>query len=412
MKTIACKRKNRAAKNIYGFRKSSVEFMIMLQIAWLILKKVKSPVKVIKTIRRILTVRKGMLGNRKLTKLIKAGRKYYWDMHSPGWPSKAFRNFYSDEIDRNIGGKENYQPAKLVVFSITNKCPLRCEHCFEAKSLGKKDHLSLSQIKEVLTRLKRNGLTKVGISGGEPMTRLDDIVDFVGEFSKEVDFWVLTSGYNVNYENALRLKKSGVKGLSISADHFIMEEHNLFRKSPHAFEWMQEAVENAKSVGLLVCLTICATNKFVSRANMLKYSQMAMSLGASFIQIVEPRSVGAYENKNVELTQDKIEILEDFFVDVNYDRDYREFPLIAYNAYHQRRLGCMGNANRYFFIDSEANIHPCHFCRDNIGNLLADNYEKLIQKLKAFKGCKGFQMAAHEFSNQKQISHEKFEISA
>jgi MoaA/NifB/PqqE/SkfB family radical SAM enzyme len=380
-----------------GLSKKVVEIQILLSIVRVIVSNTKNPFAIIKVFAKLLKIRKKMLGTKKLTKIVKSGSRYFWDMHSPGWPSPAFKNFYQDELERIISPHQKHHPAKLVVFSITNKCPLRCEHCYEADNLGKNEELSLDQIKLCLLRLQQNGLTKVGISGGEPMTRLDDVLDFVQAYHTTIDFWLLTSGYNVTEENARRLKNAGLTGLSISADHFEPKKHNQFRRNSHAFSWMQNAVANGNKAGLLICLTICATNQFISPENLAAYAEMAKSMGVSFIQLVEPRSMGAYANKDVTLTHESIAHLERFFIKMNYDARYSSYPIVAYNAYHQRRLGCMGNANRYFFIDTTGNIHPCHFCRKNMGSILDPDYNMTIDKLRNFQGCNAYTRASEGF---------------
>jgi MoaA/NifB/PqqE/SkfB family radical SAM enzyme len=382
-----------------GAIKFVVEKLILLNLVKITLSINPDPLKLVPTFRKLLKIRKAFLGTQNLTKIIKSGNHFFWDMHSPGWPSKSFNAFYRDEILRAVCPDKKSSGAKLIVFSITNKCPLRCEHCYEIENLGNKESLSAEDLIDVISRLKRCGLTKVGISGGEPMARFNDMLAMITKFGKEIDFWVLTSGYQMTEENARKLKKAGAKGLSISADHYIPELHNAFRNSSEAFGWMESAARNGISAGLAICLTICATKEFVTRENMTNFALMARNMGASFIQVVEPHAAGAYKDRQVSLSKEQTEILENFFLEMNYDPKFRKFPVVAYHAFHQRRMGCIANANRYFFVDSSGNIHPCHFCRANMGNVLDEGYEQAIERLRNYKGCRTYPVAEINFAS-------------
>jgi MoaA/NifB/PqqE/SkfB family radical SAM enzyme len=384
---------------VRGFRKSFIEFLILLNLVWILLRTLRNPLHLKKVVVRAIEIRRTFVGDKKISRIITNGKRYFWDMHSPGWPSRAFNHFYRDELRRIAVPGYRGQSAKLAVFSITNQCPLRCEHCYEAANLGKRDSLSLDDLKLIISRLKENGLTKIGLSGGEPMCRLDDILELVKTFRRDIDFWILTSGHIVTAENARKLKDAGVIGLSVSVDHYEEKKHNRFRGSEHAFQWSEEAIRNARAAGLLVCTTLCATREFTSKENLYRFAHLARQRGASFLQLVEPRAVGAYAGKDVTLQAEHIGLLEDFFLDVNYNKGYDDFPILAYHAYHQRRIGCIANANRYLFIDSFGNIHPCHFCRHNMGNLLSPEYMEGIANLRNFEGCKSFKNASLGFES-------------
>ena len=391
------------AKNssiITGFLKKVFEVLMMLNLIWLAYLESRSVSKTIKTIKKMKSFRERLLTKDRLTKIVKSGGRVFLDMHSPGWPSRAFNEFYRDEISRVAKAGNKINLAKLMVFSITNNCPLRCEHCFEADYLGKKDDLTLADLMKIIQRLSNLGLSKVGLSGGEPMTRIDDIIELVTKFYNQIDFWILTSGFNLTEENAKRLKKAGITGLSISLDYIDSLKHNRFRNSHLAFSWATNAMINAKKADLLVCATLCATRDFIENQDLYKYAEKAKALGASFIQIVEPHAVGAYAGRDVSLTEENKLVLEKFFRESNSNPKHADLPIVAYNAYHQRRTGCFGNANRYLFVDSSGNAHPCHFCRISMGSLLDQDYIQILEKLRNYQGCNFFRQAAVGFNHE------------
>lgn len=96
-----------------------------------------------------------------------------------------------------------------VVFSITNRCNLKCEYCCvdSGSSTGKTDILSTGDVKRAIDNvLKLNPLNLV-ISGGEPLIR-EDFYDIL-EYIKEV-----YSGKVILCTNATLIKEKDIKKLA------------------------------------------------------------------------------------------------------------------------------------------------------------------------------------------------------
>src|SRR6187549_1451013 len=104
----------------------------------------------------------------------------------------------------------------------------------------------------------------------------------------------------------------------VSIDHYIPEMHNMFRGNKTAFEQAIFAVEAARNARLVVSLSVCATKHFLDGGHLMVYMDFAKDLGVQFVQVLEPRSVGHYEGKNVLLEKKHIELLEKIFTDINH----------------------------------------------------------------------------------------------
>jgi MoaA/NifB/PqqE/SkfB family radical SAM enzyme len=223
------------------------------------------------------------------------------------------------------------------------------------------------------------------------MLRVNDIIEILNSAKPGTEFWILTSGYNFTKENAEKLKKAGLTGVVISLDHFSPEMHNIFRGSAKSFDWAQLAVKNALASKLVTALSICVSKSFVSDSNLFEYAELAQKMGVSFIQILEPRSVGHYRGKDVKLKPEHEKILEDFYFRMNYDEKYRKYPIVVYHGFHQRKFGCFAAGNRNLYIDTDGDINACPFCHAKIGNAITGNIDHSIEKLQS-AGC-------HEFKN-------------
>ena len=316
----------------------------------------------------IIRLRKDFWGGN-IPKLFHVGGKYYFNMYSPGWPSKAYNNIWKSELRRHAPGNMGDEKPFFAFLAITRKCPMKCEHCFEWDNLNQKESFTKEELLKVIDMYQQEGVQQFHFSGGEPMTRLKVLLELL-RFSKEKSqCWVVTSGFNCTEENARLLKEAGCKGVMVSIDHHIPEMHNIFRGHSDSFDHATNAVRAVKKAGMVCAICVCATKSFIDGGHLLPYFEFAKNLGVHFVQLLEPKSVGHYEGKNVTLEENHIQILEDFFKKVNHSKKYKEYPTLLYHGYHQRRIGCLAGS-RSVYIDSAGDVHSCPFCHTSSFNII------------------------------------------
>lgn len=342
---------------------------------------------ILKTPKKIWRVYKGMLKLRTnvwggdLKKIYKIGGKYHFNQYTPGWPSKTYDHLIKSELRRQASPLTVSEKLSFIFLAITRKCPMRCEHCFEWDNLNQKESFTKDDLFKVVDLYQKEGVLQFHFSGGEPMVRFKDLVELIRFASKKSECWVLTSGFNVNDRTAKQLKEAGCKGMVVSIDHYIPEMHNLFRGHSSSFEKAIDAVQAARKAGLIVSISVCATKPFLNGGHLLPYISFAKNLGVQFVQVLEPRSVGHYEGKNVLLEKKHIEELEKTFTEVNHSPVYKDYPTLLYHGYHQRRVGCF-SGSRSVYVDSAGDVHACPFCHTKSYNIieLVRNNEKHLPK--------------------------------
>ena len=328
----------------------------------------KSPKKIWATFKVMLSLRSNVWGG-DLKKIYKIGGKYYFNQYTPGWPSRAYDVLIKSELRRHADPVNTAEKLSFMFLAITRKCPMRCEHCFEWDNLNQKESFTKDDLFKVVDLYQREGVLQFHFSGGEPMVRIKDLIDLINYTNKKSECWVLTSGFNVTADNAQKLKDAGCKGMVVSIDHYIPEMHNMFRGNTTAFEQAIFAVEAARNAGLVVSLSVCATKHFLDGGHLLPYMDFAKDLGVQFVQVLEPRSVGHYEGKNVMLEKKHIELLEKTFTDINHLSIYNHYPTMLYHGYHQRRVGCF-SGSRSVYVDSAGDVHACPFCHTKSYNVI------------------------------------------
>ncbi len=367
-----------------------LQALISLSEAGVLLKHYGSPRKAWEARRQLREIRAKFYDGFSLTKLARVGGRYYRGYNVPGWPSAAYNARMLSSLQRVAPGHE--PTLDMVLLAITKKCPLSCEHCFEWEALNKAEKLSLEDINFMVAKFQARGVTRVLLSGGEPMLRWKELLEVLQAARPGTDFWILTSGFHVTLENAQQLKAAGLTGLSISLDHFDPQAHNAFRGSPKAWDAAMQAAQIAHQVGLAVNLSLCPTKEFISAENLMSYARLGKQLGVSFIQFVEPRSVGHYSGKTVDLEPEHVAVLEKFYEKLNFTSDYLDWPLVMYSGYQQRRLGCGGAGKRFLYVDTDGDIHACPFCQHKSGSALSCSDSQLDESIDGVRerGCHKF----------------------
>ena len=373
---------------IYSIYKKFIKAGIWINIFLCSLYVVKNPLKFFKTMKNLKALRDNSRENHTILKYAKVDNKYYYSLNAPGWPSKAFSKYISNNI-RKLDPLCSHITLDTIVFGITKKCGYQCEHCFEWDALNKPETLTRENLLSVVRSFEDIGITQVQLSGGEPLNRLDDIIYLLENVKKETKVWLYTSGYHFTEERATLLKDAGLTGIIVSLDHWIPELHNKFRGMKNAFEWAEKAIDNAGKKNLVACLSLCATKDFINKNNLTQYANLAKSWGISFIQVLEPRAVGHYAEKDVELSQNQIAALEDFYKTYNYDAAYVEYPSILYHGFYSRRIGCGGGGKHFVYVDTDGDVHNCTFCRRKLFSALHDPIELNITNMMN-GGCGAF----------------------
>ena len=114
------------------------------------------------------------------------------------------------------------RPITYLRLAVTDRCNLRCYYCMPQESmkfLPKEEILSYEEMLRIISVLAKMGVSKVRITGGEPMVRRD-IIPFMKEVSgiKGVEHLHMTTNGVLLKNQVESLKNAGVKGINLSLD--------------------------------------------------------------------------------------------------------------------------------------------------------------------------------------------------
>ena len=376
---------------IRGHRKTLAAARVAAHVVHLALRAYRSPIRAGRAVHRLGRSMSEWAtttpGRRRLWtshKCVHSSGRYFWDLYVPGFPSAAFDRCLEQELDRvePIGRPTG---VRMAVVAITRRCALACEHCFEGKALDQPEALSSAELAEILRRIGLRGAAQIFFSGGEPLQRFGDLLTLTAAASSGADVWILTSGLGLTADRAHRLRKAGLTGVALSLDHWQQAAHDRFRGMTGAYDAVVRAAVHARTAGLVVALSLCPTRSFVTAANLQRYAQTARSLGAAFIQLFEPRSVGRYADRDVALEPPQQRLLEAFCDRLNADDGASGLPGVRYLDWSARSFGCSGG-DAYVYIDTAGDLHPCPFCRGPGVRVLDHDIDTALSRLKT-AGC-------------------------
>ncbi len=351
-----------------ALKRTLIWWAIRLQIVYYACVILRRPDRIWRVYDKLITRRSTVMGGN-LKKIVSVDGRYYFNLYTPCWPSKAYDTLVKNELRRFAAEDSDSENLSFVFLAITRKCPMRCEHCFEWDNLNQRETFTKQDLLKVIQLYQQEGVLQFHFSGGEPMTRIKDLIDVIRFASQKSECWVVTSGFNLTHANADLLKAAGCKGIVVSIDHYLPEVHNLFRGHPQAFDSATKAVRAALDANLVVAISVCATKSFIDGQHLLPYLDFAKELGVHFVQVLEPKDIGHYSGKNVLLEQHHIDELEIVFKNVNFSAHFQRYPTLLYHGYHQRRVGCFAG-NRSVYVDSAGDVHACPFCHTGQYNIL------------------------------------------
>lgn len=110
--------------------------------------------------------------------------------------------------------------------SVTDRCDLRCSYCMPERMtfLPKKEVLSLEELYDLATGFIARGVTKIRITGGEPLVRRD-IIDLFSALGRRLghgleELTLTTNGTQLG-QHAEALARAGVRRVNVRSTRLI-----------------------------------------------------------------------------------------------------------------------------------------------------------------------------------------------
>lgn len=155
------------------------------------------------------------------------------------------------------------RPITYLRVSVTDRCDFRCFYCMpeSMEFLPRADLLSLEELDQVCSAFVARGVTKLRLTGGEPLVRRG-IMDFIKEFSRHLksgalqELTLTTNGSQLA-KYAHDLKACGVERINVSLDTLDADKFaDITRRG--RIEDVMAGLDAAKDAGLKVKINTVA----------------------------------------------------------------------------------------------------------------------------------------------------------
>ncbi|MCP4353630.1 MAG: radical SAM protein [Desulfobacterales bacterium] len=294
-----------------------------------------------------------------------------------------------------------YYPRNILLqWHITERCNLRCSHCYQESYQGKELNFSellsiLEQFREFLKAPCVNGNPPIKghitVTGGEPFVRKDfpDLLNVFAEHQQEFSFAVLTNGTLIDAAMARHLAELNPRFVQVSIEGS-QKTHDLIRGRGN-FERTATAVKHLVQAGIRTLISFTA-----HRGNFREFPQVArlgrrLKVFRVWADRLIPSGSGA-ELQNQVLSPDET---REFFEIMLKERKAAQRTWFGNTEIAMQRAlqFLMSNSNPYFCtagntlvtIQPDGELYPCRRMPISVGNVLETSLDKLYNHSSLFR---------------------------
>ena len=171
--------------------------------------------------------------------------------------------YESNEINNPVCVISDMNLCRLFV-QLTNRCNLRCKHCFVESDMTKDDYLTYERIIKVVNDAVDLGINRIDFTGGEVLTKpyFLDVLRYLDTQPVSYNFFSNLTLANDNVIEELA-KLKGLTSIITSIDYLEPKKHNKFRGGEMAFERTLHAITrlNQKNVKVIVNTIVMDDNR-------------------------------------------------------------------------------------------------------------------------------------------------------
>jgi MoaA/NifB/PqqE/SkfB family radical SAM enzyme len=268
--------------------------------------------------------------------------------------------------------REGLTVPPIAIFSITNKCNLRCKGCYAQAIRGDApDELSAEKMRGIIAEADELGISFFVIAGGEPLTR-PEIIDSAREFPHLV-FLLVTNGLLLSPELVRRLAtlRNVVPVLSIEGNQAETDE----RRGKGVHERLQHKMEELKRAGIFFSLSFTVTRTNFDTVTDLDFLQRAVDAGCRLFLLLEytPIRAGTDEWVITDAQRAGMKALVASF------RDRFPAVFIAVPWDEEEQGGCLASGRGFVHISASGDLEPCPFAPYSDTNLLQVSLRVALQ---------------------------------
>ncbi len=242
----------------------------------------------------------------------------------------------------------------IAIFSITNRCNLKCKGCYAQAIRGEAgDELAPAKLRSIVEEADALGISFFVIAGGEPLTR-PEIVDITRDFPHIV-FLLITNGLLLNAAliNRLVSQRNTVPVLSIEGNQVQTDD----RRGKGVHERLQAKMEELKHAGIFFSLSFTITRDNFDTVTDPSFVKAAIDAGCRLFFFMEYTPIRAGTDEWV-IADEQREEMKDIVA--GFRRQFRAL-FIAVPWDEEEQGGCLASGRGFVHINAAGDLEPCPF---------------------------------------------------
>lgn len=290
-----------------------------------------------------------------------------------------------DNLVMFTGEKGALYPLNILL-EITDKCNLKCVHCYKEAGYSKSNDLDFSKLSRKLEELSKH-VNEIQVSGGEPMSHknFSEIITFIKTNFNTTS--ITTAGTLITSKNIHLLK--GLSNVQVSLYSYLKEKHEKVTLLPNSFEKTLRGIKLLSEEEIYTTITTIVTSENIYELELL--IEKAIEVGADEIKFGEfsrsGRGIdldGTWELNSSQMkainiiTQLRLKYQNKIII-ADWEEDKTTEKKMDYN---HGGFSC-GAGNLAWTVTENGNIRPCVFLPEDkfsTGNLIEDKLSDLVKK--------------------------------
>jgi len=241
------------------------------------------------------------------------------------------------------------RPLRDLRVSVTDRCNFRCVYCMPKavfdnhRFLPKSALLSFEEIERVVTVAASLGVTKVRLTGGEPLLRrgLDTLITKVRQVPGISDVSMTTNASLLSLERARQLREAGLQRINVSLDGLDDETFKRVNDVGVSVQTVLDGIEAASLTGFDSVKINMVVKKGLNDADILPMARFFHGTGQilRFIEFMDVGNSNAWDLSHVTTSREIAERID------------RELPIRPATANYRGEV-----AKRWEYVDGGGEI--------------------------------------------------------
>jgi len=270
----------------------------------------------------------------------------------------------SSAIRAEFEKREGFAPPFTILISPTAQCNLQCTGCYSGKYVREKG-LSYELMDRLLGEARDIGSLFIVLSGGEPLTRRDDLFPLIEKYH-DMYFMFYTNGTLINDTVADELYRLGNAGAIMSLEGF--EADTDARRGKGVFKKVMDAMDRLRERGVPFGTSLTVTSQNVKKLTSDEFFAHLADKGVMVCWFFLFMPVGKDPDVSLMPSPEQREYLRQRGTTLR-----AKYPIFIADFWNDAPYvgGCIAGGRNYIHINANGDVEPCvftHFAVDKIHN--------------------------------------------